>query len=355
MTIKAGVVGASGYTGEVLLKLLLDHPQVDLVYAGSRQWEGKPVSQAMPVLSPLGVDLKFANLSPEQLSQEKLDVVFLALPHGVAAEFAIPLATAGIRVIDLSADFRLHDANLYQVYYKQPHPAPDWLVRTPYLLPEWNGDLLRTIGDHSLIAAPGCYPTSIILPLAPLLEDGLVERKGIVINSYSGVSGAGRKLADDFLFVDRFESMKAYGITGHRHISEIEEQLTQAAGEPVLVQFHPHLAPVRRGISTTISIPAKVADIEAVYQSWKAYYQKQPFVHLLPSGSHPDTAHYVGSNQVGFSAVLDSRTGNFVITSALDNLMKGAAGQAVQIMNLWFDLPQTIGLAGKSLSGASQT
>lgn len=355
MTIKAGVVGASGYTGEVLLKLLLDHPGVDLVYAGSRQLEGKPISQAMPVLSPLRAELVFRNLSPQELANEQLDVVFLALPHGVAAEFAIPLATAGVRVIDLSADFRLHDADLYQEYYKHPHPAPDWLVRTPYLLPEWNGDLLKTIGDHSLIASPGCYPTGIILPLAPLLEDGLVERKGIIIDSYSGVSGAGRKLADDFLFVDRFESLKAYGIPGHRHISEIEEQLSLAAKEPVIVQFHPHLAPVRRGIASTISIPARKQDLEAVYESWNARYQKEPFIHVLPSGTFPDTAHYVGTNQVGFSAVLDKRTGNFIITSAIDNLMKGAAGQAVQIMNLWFGLPQITGLAGKSLAGVSAT
>ncbi len=349
--IRTGIVGASGYTGEVLLRLLLDHPQVDLVYAGSRQWDGKRVGEAIAALAPLKSNLRFSNLSPEQLAAEKLDVVFLALPHGVAAEYALPLATAGIRVIDLSADFRLNSAVTYQEYYKHEHPAPEWLARTPYLLPEWNVGLLAEQPNGGLVAAPGCYPTSILLPLLPLLKAGLVQTRGIIINSYSGISGAGKKLAEDYLYVERNESMKAYGLPVHRHLSEIEEQLGLAAGEEVVVQFHPHLAPVRRGISTTISVPFKGTGIEQVYQCWQAIYGQQPFIHLLPTGSFPDTAHYVGTNQVGFSAVWNSRTGNLIVTSAIDNLMKGAASQAVQIMNLWLGFPQTEGLAGKALAG----
>jgi N-acetyl-gamma-glutamyl-phosphate reductase len=349
--IRAGIVGASGYTGETLLRLLLDHSLVELAYIGSRQWDGKLVGEAIAALAPLKSSLRFSNLNPEQLAQQKLDVVFLALPHGVAAEYALPLATAGIRVIDLSADFRLNSAITYRQYYNHEHPAPEWLANTPYLLPEWNAFLLQEKQQGGLVAAPGCYPTSILLPLLPLLKAGLVSTSGIIVNSYSGISGAGKKLAEDYLYVERSESMKAYGLPVHRHLSEIEEQLTLAAGEEVVVQFHPHLAPVRRGIHTTISVPFKGVGIEQVYDCWQTLYGKQPFIHILPSGQFPDTAHYVGTNLAGFSAVWNQRTGNLIITSAIDNLMKGAASQAIQIMNLWFGFAETAGLAGKTLSG----
>ncbi|HEY5551303.1 MAG TPA: Asd/ArgC dimerization domain-containing protein, partial [Opitutaceae bacterium] len=209
-------------------------------------------------------------------------------------------------------------------------------------LPEITPPAWRT--EAKLVAAPGCYPTSVIVPLAPLLRDGIITKEHIVANSVSGVSGAGKKVEEMFLFVERVESAKAYGLVKHRHLAEIEEQLSLQAGSPVVLQFNPHLAPMRRGIATTITVPAKVASIDVLYDSWRAAYGKSPFVQLLPSGDTPDTAHVFGTNRIDMSAVLDPRTGNFVITSAEDNLVKGASGQAVQIMNLWCGFAETAGL-----------
>jgi N-acetyl-gamma-glutamyl-phosphate reductase len=200
--------------------------------------------------------------------------------------------------------------------------------------------------EASLVACPGCYPTSILVPLVPLLRDGVVSREHIVVNSMSGVSGAGRKVEDAYLYVERAESAKAYSLTKHRHLSEIEEQIALLTGSPAILQFNPHLAPMRHGIATTITVPAsKGATIDGLHASWARAYSAAPFVHLLPSGETPDTAHVIGTNRIDLSAVLDPRTGNFVITSAEDNLWKGTSGQAVQIMNLWYGWPETSGLA----------
>ena len=211
-------------------------------------------------------------------------------------------------------------------------------------MPELTDPKWRT--EIKLAAAPGCYPTSTLVPLAPLLKAGIVAREHIVVNSFSGVSGAGKKLEEQYLFVERAESAKAYGLTKHRHLAEIEEQLSAAAGSAVIVQFNPHLAPMRRGIATTITVPAaKGATIESLYAAWRTAYAGRPFVAILPSGETPDTAYVTGTNRVDISAVHDARTGNFILTSALDNLVKGASGQAVQIMNLWCGFAETAGLA----------
>ncbi|MCB1120085.1 MAG: N-acetyl-gamma-glutamyl-phosphate reductase [Verrucomicrobiae bacterium] len=337
-----GIVGASGYSGEVLLSLLLDHPRITLKTVTSRKLMGETVESVFPSLRNRGKGLTFSVSDPEQLaSDEALDLVFLALPHGIASEFAIPLCEAGKKVIDLSADFRLNSEETYKDYYGSPHPNPTWLARSGYVIPEITPDGWQ---DLQLIAAPGCYPTSILTPLLPLVKDRVIGTKGIVINSMSGVSGAGKKLAEDYLYCERNESAKAYGLVRHRHLSEIEEQLSLFAGNKVVVQFTPHLAPMNRGIATTIVIPSAENCLDRVYQSWNDIYQNRPFVSVLNPGQTPDTKFVVHTNRVDFSATYDPRTKNLIITSAEDNLMKGAAGQAVQIMNLWHGFEETAGL-----------
>ncbi len=270
------------------------------------------------------------------------DVFFLALPHGAAAEYAVALVDAGKPVIDLSADFRLGSPELYEEYYGEPHPAPELLQRAIYGLPELYE---LSWGDTPLIASPGCYPTSILVPLFPLLEAGLIEPDGIVANSFSGVSGAGRKASEEFSFCERNESAVAYGLPKHRHLSEIEEQLGLASGGEVVISFHPHLAPMKRGIASTISVVAKgELNARAVEECWNQRYAGRPFAHPLPSGEFPDVTHVVGTNRVDFSVVGDPRTGRYVVTSAEDNLIKGAGGQAVQAMNLCSGFDETSGL-----------
>jgi N-acetyl-gamma-glutamyl-phosphate reductase len=300
------------------------------------------VESVFPSLRNRGKGLVFSASDPEELATNTdLDLVFLALPHGVASEYAIPLCKAGKKVIDLSADFRLSSPEIYEEYYGHPHPYPEWLEKSAYVIPEiapsgWQ--------EKQLIAAPGCYPTSILVPLLPLIKESVIGTRGIIINSMSGVSGAGKKLAEDFLYCERNESAKAYGLVKHRHLSEIEEQLSLSAGTEVVVQFTPHLAPMNRGIVTTIVVPHAANSIEQVYNTWKVAYEGKPFVSVLESGLTPDSKWVCQTNRVDFSATYDPRTENLIITSAEDNLMKGAAGQAIQIMNLWNGFDETAGL-----------
>lgn len=342
--MNVGVVGASGYSGEVLVKLLLGHPQVKLSVVTSRQHAGKTVAAVIPALRGTAADqLKFNESDPTALAARKdIDLWFLALPHGAAADFAKALLPAGRKVIDLSADFRIAELAVYEKYYGSHH-APELLSQARFVLPELTDPKWKQ--ELQLAAAPGCYPTSVLVPLAPLLKAGIITRDHIVANSFSGVSGAGKKAEEQYLFVERAESAKAYGLAKHRHLAEIEEQLSAFAGGKIVVQFNPHLAPMRRGIATTITVPAaKGATIETLYTAWRNAYTGRPFVSILTSGETPDTAYVTGTNRVDVSAVHDARTGNFVITSALDNLVKGASGQAVQIMNLWLGFPETSGL-----------
>ena len=337
-----GIIGASGYSGEVLLTLLLQHPDINLTTVTSRTHQGQTVEQVFPALKNRAGHLSFTESNPRELAENPhLDLVFLALPHGVASEYAIPLCCAGKKVIDLSADYRLSSADLYQQYYGHPHPHPDWLSKSSYVVPEVAGNAWKA---NQLIAAPGCYPTSILIPLIPLFKEGILPTEGIVINSISGISGAGRKVAEDFIFCERNQSVKAYGLAIHRHIPEIEEQLGLAAGKPVMVQFTPHLAPMNRGIATTIAVQKSGAIIDAVYQTWQKVYAQKPFVGLLDPGQTPDTKHVIYTNRIDISATYDPRTDNLIITSAEDNLTKGAAGQAIQIMNLWLGFKETAGL-----------
>jgi len=342
--MNVGIVGASGYSGEVLVKTLLGHPQVKLTAVTSRQHAGKPVSQLIPALRGTAAEqLKFIESDPAAIAaRNDVDLWFLALPHGAAADFAKSLVPAGRKVVDLSADFRIAELATYEKYYGAHH-APELLPSTRFVLPELTDPKWKS--EIKLAAAPGCYPTSTIVPLAPLLKAGVVSTEHIVVNSFSGVSGAGKKLDEMYLYVERTESAKAYGLVKHRHLAEIEEQLSAFAGAKLALQFNPHLAPMRRGIITTITVPAAPgATIDSLYAAWKSAYAGKPFVAILPTGETPDSAHVTGTNRVDISAVHDARTGNFVITSALDNLVKGASGQAVQIMNLWLGLPETAGL-----------
>jgi N-acetyl-gamma-glutamyl-phosphate reductase len=340
--MKVGIVGASGYSGEVLVKLLLGHPKVTLAAVTSRTHAGKPLASVIPAVRGIDRGLKFVDSDAASLAASDIDLFFLALPHGAAATYARVLVPAGKRVIDLSADFRISDLATYTKYYGEHH-APELLPSARFVLPEITPPSWKS--EAKLVASPGCYPTSILVPLVPLLRAGVVTREHIVVNSYSGVSGAGRKAEEMYLFVERAESIKAYGLTKHRHLAEVEEQLAGNTGGRTIIQFNPHLAPMRRGIATTITVPASPGGtIDQVYAAWRGQYEGRPFVQILPSGETPDTAHVVGTNRIDMSAVHDARTGNFILTSVEDNLVKGASGQAVQIMNLWCGFDETAGL-----------
>ena len=340
MKLKAGIVGASGYAGIELVRLLAKHPGVELACVTSRSLAGTKVADNMPALRHLlADDMKFTESSPEAQARMDVDVWFLALPHGAAAEYAKPLIDAGKTVIDLSADFRLNSLDIYKSYYKEDHRAPELLKLGKYVIAE----LFPVSKGDKLIACAGCDPTSILTPLIPLLREGAVGTEGIVINSYSGVSGAGKKADLNLIYCERNESAKAYGLVSHRHLSEIEEELGIAAGKDVVVQFNPHLAPMTRGIHTTITLPAKVEGVEKIYEVWNKYYAGRPFVKILKG--YPDTQHVSNTNRCDISAFYDPRTKNIIICSAIDNLIKGASGQAVQIMNLMYGFDETAGLA----------
>jgi N-acetyl-gamma-glutamyl-phosphate reductase len=340
--ILAGVIGASGYSGIELLRLLDGHPNFSVTLANSRKLAGQPVPSAYPALRGRLQGLEFTDSQPTELASAPEELFFLALPHGVAAEFARPLYDAGKTVIDLSADFRLGSAGLYKDYYGTDHPDPELLAAGAYIIPEIHG--MAGYENHRLFACPGCYPTSIQLPLTPLIRNRVVGTEGIVICSYSGVSGAGKKVDEMYLYCERDESARAYGLPRHRHLSEIEEQLGIAAGgKEVTVQFAPHLAPMKRGIHSTLSVPA-VGTLEEVYRVWEKAYEDSPLVQVLPTGEFPDTAHVAGTSRADISAVHDIRTGRFILTSVIDNLLKGASGQAVQIANLRYGFPETAGL-----------
>lgn len=340
-----GIIGASGYTGEELVHLVAGHPQVQLTAVASRSLAGTLLAEALPRLGNAEVGhQKFIASNPLALAEmEAIETWFLALPHGVAAEYAQVLIEAGKTVIDLSADFRLSNPDTYEKYYGRPHPNPELMSATPYVIPEL---MQEDSWTHSkLIASPGCYPTSILVPIVPLLRNKLLEASGMIVNSYSAVSGAGRKLENRYLFVDRAESLTPYGLVNHRHLSEIEEQLGNAFGQEVIIQFTPHLAPLRRGILSTMVVPNSQGTAPAdIREAWKKTFHACPFIHILPEGKLPDTATVAGTNRVDLAVAADPRTENLIITSALDNVVKGAGGQALQILNHLQNWPETTGL-----------
>ena len=339
-TTKVAIFGASGYTGEELVRLLLRHPRTELVAVTSRQSAGKTVAEIFPRAGsyPVAKTLRFTDAAPEKIVAA-VDLAFLALPHGVAVDFAGPLLQTGVRVIDLSADFRIKDPATYREFYAHEHGAPDLLPDAVYGLPEIYRD---KISGARLVACPGCYPTSILLPLIPLLREKLIEPNNIIANSLSGVSGAGRKAEVDYLFVECNESARPYGVPKHRHLAEIEQELAIAAGTAVTIQFTPHLIPVNRGILTTLYL--KPTNRESIDAAFDRAYADAAFVRLLGERTLPDTKNVVGTNVIEIAWRHDPRTGRLIVLSAEDNLVKGASGQAVQCFNLMCGYDETTGL-----------
>ncbi len=341
--IKTAIVGASGYTGMELLRLLLVHPQAELVAATSRQEAGKTLGQVFPRFAKApGAELVFSEPGLEAILATGAEVAFLALPHGVAAPIARGLLKLGLRVIDLSADFRLRDAAVYEEFYGQAHAEPELLATAVYGLPEWRAEAIR---DARLVAAPGCYPTSILLPLLPLLRAGLLDPATLVATSMSGVSGAGRKADLSLLFCECHESVRAYGLPKHRHLSEIEQELSLAADRKVVLTFIPHLIPVNAGIlTTTTAMLREGVPPEAIGQTLEAAYATADFVRLLGRGGCADTKNVTRTNFIDIGWQYDPRSGRVLLLSAEDNLGKGAGGQALQCFNLMFGLAATAGL-----------
>lgn len=343
--LNVAIVGASGYTGLELIRILHGHPEVALVCLTSEQSAGKRISDVFPTLRGR-CDLVLENLEPVRVA-EKADLIFTALPHKAAMEVVPTFLKLGKRVVDLSADYRLSDAAVYGEWY-EPHLNPALLKKAVYGLPE----IRRTkIKGARLVANPGCYPTSIILGLAPLLKKGFINPHSIIADAASGVSGAGRAAKVDSLYCEVNEGFKAYGVGGvHRHTPEIEQELSLVAKTALKITFTPHLVPMDRGILSTIyAAPVKPVTGAQLVKLYQEFYQGEPFVRVLSAGSLPSTAFVRGSNFCDVAPLVDARTGRIIVVSAIDNLVKGAAGQAVQNMNLVCGFPETMGLDGLGL------
>jgi N-acetyl-gamma-glutamyl-phosphate reductase len=333
------VVGASGYTGVELVRILANHPQVNLTCLTSRQHAGKAFSEVFPSVSGV-VDLVCDPIDVDLINR-KADVVFTALPHKTAMEVVPAFISAGKMVIDLSADYRLQDTSVYQQWY-QEHTSPELIASAVYGLPEL---YRQQISTSKLVANPGCYPTSAALALLPLVEHGLIDTETIVIDSKSGTSGAGRAAKEGSLYCEVNESFRAYGVGSHRHTPEIEQTLSAVYQAPVTVSFTPHLLPVSRGIlSTCYATLVKSQTTSDLLQLFNDRYAREPFVRIKPEGMVPDIAHVRGSNYCDIGVVSDSRSGRVVVVSVIDNLVKGASGQAVQNMNLMLGLEEGAGL-----------
>jgi N-acetyl-gamma-glutamyl-phosphate reductase len=339
---RVAVVGASGYAGEELVRLLLAHPHTELTAVTSRQHVGKKLSQVFPRFARLARadTVSFSDSEPSNIA-DHAEIVFLALPHGVSTEFAGPLLDRGSRVIDLSADFRLRNAEVYREFYGKDHTVPELLANAIYGLPEFYRGQIR---DAHLVACPGCYPTSILIPLLPLMRERLIEPRSVCVTSLSGVTGAGRKVEADYLFAECNESIRPYGVPKHRHLSEIEQELSLAADEAITIQFVPHLVPANRGIITTIYANIRAEQANRIGSIMENFCRDEPFVRLLTGEQLPDTKNVVGTNFIDVAWRVDSRTKRIILMSAIDNIVKGTSGQAVQCMNLMRDFPETAGL-----------
>lgn len=334
--IKVGIVGGTGYTGVELLRLLAQHPHTEIAAITSRGDAGTLVSEMFPSLRKR-VGLKFED--PATANLQACDVVFFATPNGVAMQQAPTLLDAGVRVIDLAADFRISDIAEWEKWYGMQHACPDWVAKAVYGLPEVNRESIR---DARLIANPGCYPTAVQLGFMPLVESGLVELDHLIADAKSGVSGAGRKAEIPALFAEASDNFKAYGVPGHRHLPEIRQGLSRIAQQAVGLTFVPHLTPLIRGIHATLYARIKT---EADFQSlFEARYASEPFVDVLPAKSHPDTRSVRAANLCRIAVHRPQGGDTLVVLSVIDNLVKGAAGQAVQNMNIMFGFPETDGL-----------
>jgi N-acetyl-gamma-glutamyl-phosphate reductase len=342
--MRVGIIGVSGYTGAELSRLLVRHPKVEISVVTSRQYAGQPVSDVFPHLKNL-VDLQCENVDVSELV-DKADLFFTAVPHKTAMDLVPDLLAAGKKVIDLSADFRIRDAKVYEQWY-QPHSAVGLLSEAVYGLPELYREQVKS---SRLIANPGCYPTSIILGLVPLLKKGLIDLSTIVIDSKSGTSGAGRSALVGSLYCEVADGFRAYKVGEHRHTPEIEQELAVLSGEDLTVSFTPHLLPVSRGILSTVYGKLKESvEQEQVQEIYDEFYGAETFVRICRQGSLPATQYVKGSNYCDIGFKVDKRTGRIVVISAIDNLVKGAAGQAIQNMNLVCGYEESAGLLGVPL------
>ncbi|MDH3314896.1 MAG: N-acetyl-gamma-glutamyl-phosphate reductase [Gammaproteobacteria bacterium] len=340
--IRVGIVGGTGYTGAELLRLLAGHRQASVVAVTSRAEAGRPVADHFPSLRGR-VDLIYTEPDAATLSQ--CDLVFFATPNGTAMEAVPELVEAGVRVVDLAADFRLRDPKLWATWYGMEHRCPELLKEAVYGLPEVNRERIRSA---RLVANPGCYPTAVQLGFLPLLEAGLVDADRLIADAKSGVSGAGRKLALNTLFCEAGDNFKAYGVPGHRHLPEIAQELELAAGKPVGLTFVPHLTPMIRGIHATLYAELIVdrVDLQLLYEK---RFADEPFVDVMPPGSHPDTASVRGDNVLRLACHRPGGGKTVVVLAVEDNLVKGASGQAIQNMNIMFGFDEREGLAGAAL------
>ena len=341
--IKAAILGGSGYTGFELLRILGNHPAVQVTTITSRQRKGCRVEEVFPGLNSI-LNLTFEDPANFR-AYSKADIIFSALPHHASMEIAPDLLKKGKRVIDLSADFRLKNANIYEAWYGKHHIAEGLLKKAVYGLPE----LYRgKIKNAALIANPGCYPTGAILGLAPILKAGIIDTNTIIIDSKSGVSGAGKTASQDTSFAEVNEGFKAYKVGEHRHTPEIEQELGLIAGMDIKVTFVPHLLPVNRGILSTMY--AQVTSHKNIFNIYKKYYKGESFIRIMSKGVFPNISQVKGSNFCDIGLKIDERTGRLIVITAIDNLVKGASGQAVQNMNIMFGLPETLGLLTPPLS-----
>lgn len=335
--IKVGIVGGTGYTGVELLRLLAAHPEVSVTTITSRKEAGMAVAELFPNLRH-HIDLAF--VAPERAALEACDVVFFATPNGVAMQQARQLVDGGVRVIDLAADFRITDVAEWERWYGMQHACPDLIEYAVYGLPEINR---AKIAEARLVANPGCYPTAVQLGFLPLISAEATDEAHLIADAKSGVSGAGRKAEIHALFSETSDNFKAYAVAGHRHLPEIRQGLASFAGRPIGLTFVPHLTPLVRGILATLYAPlTRDLDLQALYE---AFYATEPFVDVLPSGSHPETRSVRASNVCRIAVHRPQGGDTVVILSVIDNLVKGAAGQAVQNMNIMYKLPETMGLA----------
>jgi N-acetyl-gamma-glutamyl-phosphate reductase len=337
--VRVGVVGATGYTGVELLRLLIRHPKIRITTLTSERYVGQPIWQVFPSLMK-ETDLVCQALDVQSLAQT-CDLVFTALPHKAAMEVAPGLIQKGVKVVDLSADFRLSDPKVYEEWY-EPHIAPALLKEAVYGIPELHREEIQ---KANLVANPGCYPTSIILALAPALRKQIIDPRTIIADSKSGVSGAGRSLVLSSMFVEVSESFKAYKVAEHRHTPEIEQELSRLAGDKITITFTPHLVPMKRGILSTVYAQLRNPLSEKeILEMYRAFYATEKFVRVRPGNLLPNTADVMGSNYCDLGVKVDQRNNRLILLSAIDNLVKGASGQAVQNMNVMLGLEESLGV-----------
>ncbi|MGZ3559965.1 MAG: N-acetyl-gamma-glutamyl-phosphate reductase [Thermodesulfobacteriota bacterium] len=339
MKTKVGIIGATGYTGLELLRFLIHHPQVEITALTSQKYAGVEIGQVFPALANQ-IQIKCEELSAERIS-EKADFLFTAVPHKTAMEIVPVFYRKGKRIVDLSADFRLKDANIYEKWY-QKHTATDLLPESVYGLPELHREEIRMA---KIVGNPGCYPTGALIGLIPLVKNGLIAHEGIVVDSKSGVSGAGRDVVLESLFCEVNEGVKAYKIFAHRHTPEIDQELSQVAREEMRVTFVPHLIPMDRGILSTLYVRLKKKmKTDELLNAFHDFYRGEPFVRIYPKGKLPNTKDVRGSNFCDIGVAVSEPDERAVIVTAIDNLVKGASGEAVQNMNIMLGYPETMGL-----------